>query len=203
IHSGADRQLEPNSAQGRSVAGAGVELHQFWRADPIGGERNQGGLSGTGPGISQSIATDVKLKLDPQTVCLVGGVIGFLALATGIGWWLAARTSNEAAQATIKNLNARIRAWWVMVFVFGLALLTGGIGSVILFGLTSFLALREFITLTPTKLSDHRSLFWAFFIITPLQYYLVAARWYGLFVVLIPVYAFLFIPIRSVIGGDC
>src|SRR5213592_4049989 len=96
-----------------------------------------------------------------------------------------------------------IRAWWVMVFVFGLALLTGGFGSVILFRLTSFLALREFITLTPTKLSDHRSLFWAFFIITPLQYYLVAARWYGLFVVLIPVYAFLFIPIRSVIGGDC
>ncbi|HYT59359.1 MAG TPA: phosphatidate cytidylyltransferase [Haliangiales bacterium] len=145
----------------------------------------------------------MKFKLDQQTVWLVGGVIGFLALATGIGGWLAARAPSEAAQTTIKNLNARIRAWWVMLFVFGLALLTGGIGSVILFGLTSFLALREFVTLTPTKLSDHRSLFWAFFIITPLQYYLVAIRWYGLFVVLIPVYAFLFIPIRSVVGGDC
>ena len=145
----------------------------------------------------------MKLKLDQQTVWLVGGVIGFLVISTGIGMWMAARNSNEADQAAIKNLNARIRAWWVMVLVFGLALLTGGTGSVLLFGLTSFLALREFITLTPTKLSDHRSLFWAFFIITPLQYCLVAARWYGLFVVLIPVYAFLFIPIRSVIEGDC
>ena len=145
----------------------------------------------------------MKLKLDPQTVWLAGGVLGLLVMATGIGRWLAGRTSSEAGQATVRNLNARIRAWWVMVFVFGLALLTGGIGSVVLFGLTSFLALREFITLTPTKLSDHRSLFWAFFVITPLQYYLVAVQWYGLFIVLIPVYAFLLIPIRSVIGGDC
>jgi phosphatidate cytidylyltransferase len=145
----------------------------------------------------------VKLKIDPQTVWLTGGVLGLLVLASGIGRWLATRRSSEAAQAIIRNLNARIRAWWIMVLVFGLALLTGGVGSVILFGLTSFLALREFITLTPTKLSDHRSLFWAFFVITPLQYYLVAIRWYGLFIVLIPVYAFLLIPIRSAMGGDC
>jgi len=145
----------------------------------------------------------VNLRLDQQTVWLAGGVIGFLILATGIGWWLGRRRSDEAARPAIKNLNARIRAWWVMVLVFGLALLTGRIGSVLLFGLTSFLALREFITLTPTKPGDHRSLFWVFFIITPLQYYLVAIRSYGLFVVLIPVYAFLFIPMRSVIGGDC
>jgi len=133
----------------------------------------------------------------------VGDAIGLLIVATGIGCWLAARPDRGAAQATVKNLNARIRAWWIMVLVFGLALASGGIGSVILFGLASFLAFRVVITLTPTKMSDHRSLFWAFFVITPLQYYLVAVRWYGLFVVLIPVYAFLFIPLRSVMGGDC
>jgi phosphatidate cytidylyltransferase len=35
-----------------------------------------------------------------------------------------------------------------------------------------------------------------------LQYYLVAIQWYGLFSVLIPVYAFLFVPVRSVLSGD-
>jgi phosphatidate cytidylyltransferase len=71
-----------------------------------------------------------------------------------------------------------------------------------LFGLMSFLALREFITLTPTKPADHRSLFWAFFIITPLQYVTLASGWYGMTVLLIPVYAFLFIPIRTALAGD-
>jgi phosphatidate cytidylyltransferase len=103
----------------------------------------------------------------------------------------------------VQNLNARIRAWWMMVAVFGLAMATGGIGSIVLFALTSFLALREFITLTPTRPGDHRTLFWMFFIILPLQYYLIAIKWYGLFAILIPVYAFLFIPIRSATAGDC
>jgi len=72
-----------------------------------------------------------------------------------------------------------------------------------LFGLTSFLALREFITLTPTHRGDHRALFWAFFVVLPLQYYLIAIRWYGLFSILIPVYAFLILPFRSAAAGDC
>jgi phosphatidate cytidylyltransferase len=145
----------------------------------------------------------MKLHIDRETIWLMEGVLGILVLATVIGQWLARRETTETARATIQNLNARIRAWWVMALVFALALLTGGLGSVFLFGLTSFLALREFITLTPTRLGDHRSLFWTFFIITPLQYYLVATRWYGFFVVLIPVYAFLFIPIRNALAGDC
>ena len=71
-----------------------------------------------------------------------------------------------------------------------------------MFGLTSFLALREFITITPTKRHDHRALFWAFFIILPYQYWLVAAGWYGMFAICIPVYAYLLIPIRNAIAGD-
>lgn len=145
----------------------------------------------------------MKLKIDHQTLWLVGGVLGLLVLASIIGWWLARRATDDKARATMENLNARIRAWWIMVAVFALALATGGIGSVILFGLTSFLALREFITLTPTRLGDHRSLFWVFFVITPLQYLFVARQWYGMFAIFIPVYAFLFIPIRSAITGDC
>jgi len=143
------------------------------------------------------------LKLDPQTIYLVGGVLVLLVISSLIGWVLAKRITGGKGRATIDNLNARIRAWWLMVAVFGLAMATGGIGSILLFALTSFFALREFITLTPTRAGDHRSLFWAFFIILPLQYYLIAIKWYGLFAIMIPVYAFLFIPIRSAIAGDC
>ena len=145
----------------------------------------------------------MKLAIDRETLWLVGGVLALLVLATLIGQGLRLRVRDEAAAATVRNLNARTKAWWLMVAVFALAMLTGGIGSVVLFGVTSFLALREFITLTPTKRGDHRALFWVFFVNTPLQYWLVAAGWYGLFVVLIPIYAFLFVPVRIAVAGDC
>lgn len=145
----------------------------------------------------------MKLKLDNETYWLVGGVLALLVIATVIGQWLRLRIKSEGGQKTISNLNSRTKAWWFMVAIFTLAMATGGIGSVILFGLMSFLALREFITLTPTRIGDHRTLFWVFFIITPLQYVLVARDWYGLFVILIPVYAFLFVPLRSAVAGDC
>jgi phosphatidate cytidylyltransferase len=143
------------------------------------------------------------MKIDAQLLWLVGAVVAFLAIASGVGFILARRIRTPAAQATIQNPNARIRAWWVMVLIFGLALATGGVGSLVLFGFTSFWALREFITLTPTRPGDHRTLFWVFFVITPLQYYLLAIRWYTLVTIFIPVYAFLFIPLRSAMAGDC
>jgi len=89
-----------------------------------------------------------------------------------------------------------------MVAVFALALALGPIGTVVLFALMSFLALREFITLTPSKRGDHRALFWAFFILLPIQYILIARQWDTMFTIFIPVYAYLLIPIRSVLAGD-
>lgn len=126
--------------------------------------------------------------------------MGLLALSSSITFILKRRAGG--LNKVVANLDARVKAWWVMVAIFGVALATGGLGSVILFGLLSFLALREFITLTPTRPADHRTLFWAFFVITPLQYYLVATHWYGLFAILIPVYAFILVPVRSALAGD-
>jgi phosphatidate cytidylyltransferase len=133
---------------------------------------------------------------------LVGGVLALLVLASLAGWAASRRTLSDSGVRTVANLNARIRAWWMMTAVFGLALATGGIGSVVLFGFTSFMALREFITLTPTRYGDHRALFWAFFIVIPLQYTLLAVQWYGLFSILIPVYVFLLLPIRAAAAGE-
>lgn len=143
------------------------------------------------------------LSLDPQMLELGAGIFALLLLASIIGFILKKTIKGEKEQEVVLNLNARINAWWVMIIIFFLAMATGGIGSVILFGLTSFLALREYITLTPTHRADHRALFWAFFIITPLQYVLIAVHNYGLAIIMIPVYAYLFVPIRNVIAGDC
>ena len=74
--------------------------------------------------------------------------------------------------------------------------------TVALFGGLSFWALREFITLTPTRIADHRTLFWVFFVFTPLQFYFVATGQYEVYSILIPVYAFLFIPARIALAGD-
>jgi phosphatidate cytidylyltransferase len=143
------------------------------------------------------------MNVDRQTIYMVGGVLVFLALSSIAGWILSRSVRSEKAAPTIRNLNARIRAWWVMVFVFLAAMGTGETGSYVLFGVTSFWALREFITLTPTRAGDHRVLFIVFFIVTPLQYYLLAIDWYGLFIILIPVYAFLLLPARAAAAGDC
>jgi phosphatidate cytidylyltransferase len=141
--------------------------------------------------------------IDRQLMWLGSGVLAILVVASIVGAILAATAKTDAAKATISNLNARTRAWWIMVVIFGGALVAGKLATVILFGLLSFLGLREFITLTPTRRGDHRALFWAFFIITPLQYYFIASDWYGMFAIFIPVYAFLFLPVRTALAGDC
>jgi phosphatidate cytidylyltransferase len=141
-------------------------------------------------------------SLDPQTEALGAGILILLLIASIIGSVLQKTVKSERGREVVVNLNARINAWWVMSFIFFLAMATGGLGSVILFGFTSFLALREYITLTPTHRADHRALFSALFIITPLQYVLIAVHNYGLAIIMIPVYAYLFVPIRNVIAGD-
>jgi phosphatidate cytidylyltransferase len=142
------------------------------------------------------------LSMTWGTAYLLGGVAVLLVIASLIGFVLARRASTDTARATVANLNARIRAWWLMVAVFGAAIAMGAIGSTILFALLSFLALREFVTLTPTRRGDHMALFWIFFVVLPFQYLLVAVEWYGLFSIFIPVWAFLFLPARIAVSGD-
>jgi phosphatidate cytidylyltransferase len=141
-------------------------------------------------------------NLDSQLVWAFAGVLGLLALSSLTGLVLKAVIRKPEAQGTISNLNARIGAWWIMSAIFALTLVIGAIGSLVLFGLMSFLALREYVTLLPTRRADHRTLFWAFFIFTPLQYFLIGIQWYGMFAILIPVFAFLFVPARLAIAGD-
>lgn len=112
------------------------------------------------------------------------------------------KLSPDGSNAVVENLNDRIRAWWVMVVLMGLALIGGKTGVTLLFGFCSFAALREFITLTDTRRADHWALATAFFVVLPVQYYLIWIEWYGLYSIFIPVYAFLLMPIIAAARGD-
>lgn len=135
------------------------------------------------------------------TYIIFASVTLILTLSSVIGFILK-RKINHQAHAVIDNLNARINAWWVMLIILFGAILLGRLGLIILFSIVSFFALREFITLLPTRRSDHLALVLAFYISIPYQYYLVYTDWYGLYSILIPLYAFLIIPISLLVYED-
>jgi len=133
---------------------------------------------------------------------LMAGLVVLLLAASLIGALLRRRVRSEQARPTIDNLNSRIRAWWVMLGIFAVAFIAGRDTTLALFGVMSFLALREFVTLTPTKPADHLVLSLSFFVLIPAQYLLIAIGWYGLFAIFIPVYAFLVIPALAALSQD-
>lgn len=140
--------------------------------------------------------------LHPDLIALLAGIGGLLVVASLIGYGLQRRYSPDGGNEVIENLNARIRAWWIMVALMALAFLGGKTGVVVLFAFASFSALREFVTLTSARRADHWALALAFFVVLPLQYVLVWREYYGLYSILIPVYAFLLLPIVAALRGD-
>jgi phosphatidate cytidylyltransferase len=131
----------------------------------------------------------------------LAGLAGALVLASLVAMILRLRAGPQP-NPVLDNLSARIKAWWVMIILLGGAFLAGRTAVVVLFALVSFFALREFITLTPTRRADHVAVFMSFFVVLPMQYWLIWADWYGFFSILIPVYAFLVLPIVAVVFGD-
>jgi phosphatidate cytidylyltransferase len=139
---------------------------------------------------------------DFKLMLLFGGVLCLLVILTVVGRALKQNQNSKVSRSTIDNFNAQIAAWWKICVVFALSLLVGPVGSLVVFGMLSFLALREYMTLVPTRRGDHRTLFWSFFVIMPLQYYLVGLQWYNLFAIMIPVMACIFIPSSIAVAGD-
>ena len=142
--------------------------------------------------------------LSPQQILVFvfGGIFGVLAFASTVGVILKLRLASGGNSSTIENLNSRINAWWVMILLIAAAIWAGKGGVIALFAFVSFQCLREFVSITHTRRGDHRALVWSFFFFLPLQYYLIAIDWYGLFSILIPVYGFLLLPISSSLGAD-
>jgi len=145
-----------------------------------------------------------------QQVSLVFVVLfGLLLIASGVGVLLSLRERRAADDdATglralfMQDNQALLRSSWMMVLVFWVGWAMGEGFAIVLFGLVSFFVLREFISLSPTRRGDHRSLVLAFFVVLPLQYALVWTERFNLFTVFVPVYVFLLIPVVSALGND-
>ena len=108
----------------------------------------------------------------------------------------------QAHKVATRQLRALLQTSWAMATVFWVSWALGDTMATVLFALVSFLTLREFITLSPTRRGDHRSLVLAFFVVLPLQFIIVGSRSFDLFTVFIPVYVFLALPVVSALAND-
>lgn len=133
----------------------------------------------------------------PETVrWALGGIFAILVIASvTVGLLGRLRPGLDLGE-----IRLRVRSWWVMVAIFTLAMVLSRNVSLVFFAFVSFLALKEYLSLIPTRRADRRVLFWAYLSI-PAQYVLVGYEWYGMFIIFIPVYFFLLLPMRMVLIG--
>lgn len=137
------------------------------------------------------------LHLPAPVLLGIAGVFVLLAFASVV----AAALRRARPDLDHSELSARIVSWWVMVTVFSVAMALSRSVSIAFLGFVSFLALKEYFSLIPTRRADRRVLFWAYLAI-PLQFYWVGIGWYGMFIIFVPVYMFLFLPVAMVRIGE-
>lgn len=124
-------------------------------------------------------------------------VLGLLVLASGVQYALQIKHPDR----DYEELKKRITSWWWMIGILFICLAVSTTAAIILFAFISFLALKEFFSIVPLRFNDRRVVFLAYLSI-PLQYYWVALGWYGMFIIFIPVYVFLLLPMRMVLIGE-
>jgi phosphatidate cytidylyltransferase len=174
-----------------------------------------------GEGLTEFIAPTLnnivssELWVTRPLLILFSCVVLVLAGATWLATYLSRQANPAFNPAQLQRFMLRLRAWWLMLMFVVFGLVVHRVGIIVLFALISFWAFREFITMTPTRRGDHRALFWSLVVFTPLQYILIGLgqttwEWrpgrtidfYGLYSIMIPVYASLFIPARIAMAGD-
>jgi phosphatidate cytidylyltransferase len=140
--------------------------------------------------------TTILDRLHPNMLLGLAGVLAILVVATVVVWLL--RRLRPALD--LGSVPARVKSWWVMVAVFSIAMVLSRTVSLVFFALVSFLALKEYLSLIPTRRADRSVLFFAYLAI-PFQYLWIYQEWYGMFIIWIPVYLFLFLPMQMVVIG--
>jgi len=137
------------------------------------------------------------MMMQSNVAWMLGGIFAILIISS----ILVIVLQQKKPTKDYTELSQRVRSWWVMVMVFTLAIVFSRTVSLLFFALISFLALKEYLSLIPTRRADRRVLFWAYLTV-PIQYYWVANAWYGMFIIFIPIYAFLFLPTRMILIGE-
>lgn len=102
---------------------------------------------------------------------------------------------------TSQELKDRVYSWWIIIGAFILGAMLNTTVAMFFFALISYLALKEYFTLIPTRRTDRRIIFYAYLSIV-FQYWFAGVQWYGMFIIWIPVYLFLLLPFRQVLIGE-
>jgi phosphatidate cytidylyltransferase len=144
----------------------------------------------------------MNLGLQETFVVVFSTLLLLSAIATGVGEWLNSHTFDALRLARLRIVNSRIRASWSVTALFAIAFTFGDAALLVVFAFASFFALREFVSLTPIKPSDHWALVFAFYGVIPIQYVLIGLHQYALYSAFIPVYVFLIMPIIMAIKQD-
>ncbi len=136
-------------------------------------------------------------NIPQHSLIMMGFVVTLLVIGTVI-------THNKVVRhpdRDYRELQQRVSSWWWIIGILFFCLSLGFTATVVLFAVISFLALKEFFSIVPLRHVDRRVVFWVYLII-PLQYYWIATGWYTMSLIFIPVYLFLFIPVRMVLIGE-
>ena len=141
---------------------------------------------------------------DMRVMILLGVIIAILAILYLVGRFLGRQPEGTINPAVVRMFQQRVQAWWLMYSVLAAGFLLGRVPTVVLIGLIAFWALREFISMTPTRRGDHSALVWVFFVFTPAQFVLVGMgrEYYSVYSIMIPVFTSLLIPARITLSGD-
>ncbi|MEM0906123.1 MAG: phosphatidate cytidylyltransferase [Pseudomonadota bacterium] len=121
-------------------------------------------------------------------------------LLYGFAAILALLVVGSVAAMKLQAIRARVVTWWVIAGALAAAFVIGKGAVVVLFALISFMALREYLSLAPTRREDRAALLLAYAVV-PLAYLFIWLDWYGVTLVAIPVYAFLLLPAVLVLNG--
>jgi phosphatidate cytidylyltransferase len=103
---------------------------------------------------------------------------------------------------TTINLIQRINSWWIMILFCLPVIYFGSLIVCIFFSIIAFLGLKEFFSLSPMSKGDNIAANIIYFVLLPLQFFLVYDNWYGLYSILIPVYGFFFLAVAITCNPD-
>jgi phosphatidate cytidylyltransferase len=93
-----------------------------------------------------------------------------------------------------------LRPLWGIFFAIAVAEWLSFTVALWVLAVLSFCALREYLSLVDIRLADRWGILIAYLSI-PFMFYLIQIDWYGLFIISIPVYAFLLVPFFVALGG--
>ena len=124
-------------------------------------------------------------------------IAALLMVATAARLWMAQKQPDR----DLTELRRRIQSWWWMVGLLFAFLCWGITPTVVFLGFISFLALKEFLSVVPTRLADRRMIFWAYLAI-PIQYVIVSTAAPVAMASFVPIVVFLGLPIRAVLIGE-